>query len=203
MTINNGAQQTTTTSVTLQLFGGPDAHTMAISNDANLTGASQIPYASTIAWTLPGGVGQKTVYARFYTDHGMMSPIVSSTILLVSQTTGTTTNPSQPQTPTSSAPTGGTTAPATQTTGGGQTQGTPGGAQPSVTGGGQGAQTGGGTSAPSGQANVAGAAGAAGANGLFANILSTVGNPQAIAWIIGILILAGLAWWGIARLLKK
>jgi hypothetical protein len=72
-----------------------------------------------------------------------------------------------------------------------------------VTGGGQGAQTGGGTSAPSGQANVAGAAGAAGANGLFANILSTVGNPQAIAWIIGILILAGLAWWGIARLLKK
>ena len=208
MTINNATLQTTTTSVTLQLFGGPDAHTMAISNSADLAGASQVPYASTTAWTLSSGLGQKTVYARFYTDHGMMSPIVSSTIVLVPATPGTTTNP--PQTGTQVPPTGGTTQPTGQVTGGGQTTGggtqasqsqpaTQGGEQ-TPTGGGQAVATG--TPTTTGQANVAAAAGQAGV-GLFANILSTIGNQQAIAWIVGILVFLGLAWWGMTRFLKK
>lgn len=208
MTINNAALQTTTTSVALQLFGGPDARTMAISNSADLAGASQIPYASTTAWTLSGGLGQKTVYARFYTDHGMMSPVVSSTIVLVPATPGTTTNPqgSGTQTPSTGNATSstGSTVSGEQTTGGapanaGSPSGTQGGEQAS-TGGEQAVATG--TPTTTGQANVAAAAGPAGA-GLFASILSTIGNQQAIAWIVGILILIGLVWWGVVRFLKK
>jgi hypothetical protein len=33
--------------------------------------------------------------------------------------------------------------------------------------------------------------------------LSIVGNPQAIAWIAGILALIGLGWWGIRRFFQK
>ncbi|MCL5733450.1 MAG: carboxypeptidase regulatory-like domain-containing protein [Patescibacteria group bacterium] len=82
--INNGASMTSNPVVTLTLNGGSDAVKMAISEDPNFIGASQITYASSTIYTLSAGNGQKTVYAKFFNAPGLSSPTVSSTITLSS-----------------------------------------------------------------------------------------------------------------------
>lgn len=84
VSINGGSLSTPVVEVTLTLVGGPDARTMALSNTADFVGVSQIPYATTSPWTLLSGDGLKTVFARFYNAYGMSSPIVSSSIELLS-----------------------------------------------------------------------------------------------------------------------
>lgn len=91
--INGGNTTTPVPYVVLALAGGPDAATMAISNTADFSGASQEPYATTSPWTLISGDGIKTVFARFYNAYGMSSPTVSSSIELIS---GSQTPPLQP-----------------------------------------------------------------------------------------------------------
>jgi len=89
--INNGAETTNDRLVTLKLFAGSDTERMAISNNPDFTGpgTGQITYQSPYNWDLcywqkecPDGV--YTIYAKFYTQWGRASEVVSDMIVLTS-----------------------------------------------------------------------------------------------------------------------
>ena len=87
--INNGAQYTNSTSVTLNLSaqdnsGGVGLDKMQFSND-NTNWSTPEPYATTKTWTLTQGDGTKTVYVRFSDKVGNWSGAYSSTIILDTQ----------------------------------------------------------------------------------------------------------------------
>lgn len=82
--INNGASYTTHRVVSLTLGGGPDASRMAISEDPTFANVGQEPYQATKRVTLSEGEGEKTIYARFYSEFGQPSPPVSASIILTS-----------------------------------------------------------------------------------------------------------------------
>ncbi len=84
VSINGGAVRTVSPLVTLTLNGGDDAARMSISEDAAFTGASQEPYTDTKSFRLSKQDGLKQVFAKFYTETGVASPVVSSTITLAS-----------------------------------------------------------------------------------------------------------------------
>ena len=83
--INNDVEDTESQTVTLKLNGGPDAKKMALSNFSDFYGAGQEIYQETKNWVLSAGDGEKTVYAKFYTQWGQPSEIVSDTIVLKSK----------------------------------------------------------------------------------------------------------------------
>ena len=89
--INNGVPETDNAAVTLSLVGGPATAFMSISNESDFEGASQEPYATQKLWTLLEGEGERTVYAKFFTEFGYASPVVSDAIMLQ---TGATPDPS-------------------------------------------------------------------------------------------------------------
>ena len=78
--INNNNPTTNSQKVTLSLFGGSSAKMMAISNYSDFRDSIQIPYQSEYQWTLLPNYGTKTVYAKFYTQYGQSSEVVSDTI---------------------------------------------------------------------------------------------------------------------------
>ena len=82
--INNGSPVTNNPIVSLSLDGGPDAKTMVISEDPGFVNIGQIPYTTSTIFTLSSGNGHKTIYVKFYTSWGQTSPVISSTIDLVS-----------------------------------------------------------------------------------------------------------------------
>ncbi len=94
--INNDAEYTNSPTVTLNLFGGSDTVRMAISNFPDFRDAGQKLYQKEIQWTLlPISESElvnpltrelnneiiRTVYAKFYTDWGQPSPVVSDSII--------------------------------------------------------------------------------------------------------------------------
>lgn len=79
--INGDASETNSREVILTLNGGPNTVKMAISNFADFRAAAQEPYQKTKAWTLTEGEGVKTVYAKFYTQYGQASAVVSDEII--------------------------------------------------------------------------------------------------------------------------
>ncbi len=93
--INGGAAATTSPNVTLNLSatdaaGGSGVHSVLISNSTDFSGASPIPYAASVNWTLSAGDGTKTVYVKFVDAVGNTSASpVSDTINLDAPPTGT------------------------------------------------------------------------------------------------------------------
>jgi len=83
--INEGEEYTDSRTVTLNLTGGPDTARMAISNYPDFREAVQEPYTPTKIWTLSEGEGERTVYAKFYTQWGRASKIVSDSIILIEE----------------------------------------------------------------------------------------------------------------------
>jgi hypothetical protein len=88
--INNGNEYTDGSSVTLNLFGGPDTARMAISNNPEFTGTGstgQIPYQSSYQWNLCQGrdscpEGESyVVYVKFYASWGTASEVISDNII--------------------------------------------------------------------------------------------------------------------------
>jgi len=86
--INDNAIFTSNRNITLKLIAGSDTKRMAISNNPDLErGTGQITYRSPYTWDLcyqqkecPQGV--YVVYAKFYTEWGQASQVVSDTIIL-------------------------------------------------------------------------------------------------------------------------
>jgi len=84
--INNGAEYTDNSIVSLKLFDGPNTARMAISNFSDFRDAVQEPYTQTKTWNLCQGLtscseGEYTVYAKFFTSRGTASEVVSDSII--------------------------------------------------------------------------------------------------------------------------
>ena len=79
---NNGNKTTNNRLATLTLVAGPNTQKMAISNYSDFRESIQIPYQSKYQWQLLPGSGTKTVYAKFYTQCGQPSKVISDTIEL-------------------------------------------------------------------------------------------------------------------------
>jgi peptidoglycan hydrolase-like protein with peptidoglycan-binding domain len=60
---------------------------MAISNDPSFDGVSSESYQTSRSWTLPAGLGSKTIYVRFYNSCGISSSVFSTTIEVIAPTT--------------------------------------------------------------------------------------------------------------------
>ena len=77
--IADGAGETSATSVTLSLTeddgAGSGTAAVLVSNSADFTGATPIPYAASIPWTLATGDGTKTVHVKFVDALGNVSAI--------------------------------------------------------------------------------------------------------------------------------
>ena len=100
ITILRQAQDDNNIIVTLKLYAGADTVRMAISNTKDFKNASQILYEEEIEWDLlncntprplrvhPSQEGNiYTVYAKFYTQYGVASEVVSDSIVLKTITT--------------------------------------------------------------------------------------------------------------------
>ena len=92
--INNGDEYTDNQTVILKLYAGSDTMRMAISNAEDFENASQVLYQEEIEWDLqncntprplrdhPSQEGNIcTVYAKFYTQYGVASEVVSDSII--------------------------------------------------------------------------------------------------------------------------
>ena len=90
--INNDAETTTSTQVTLSLSCKPenDCLKMQIAElYADVRGADPQDYTSSISWTLTPGDGTKAVYVRYNNTAGVLSNIFADTIELTTSTTPT------------------------------------------------------------------------------------------------------------------
>ncbi len=108
VSINNGDEYTNNSTVTLKLNTGSNTTRMAISNMPDFRNASQISYQKEIEWDLSNGrdeavprlYGKDTyiVYAKFYTQYGVASQVVSDSIILkTSQEEISSTEPKDPE----------------------------------------------------------------------------------------------------------
>ncbi len=79
--INNGADKTYSTAVTLSLIAN-DASQMKISNLSDVSDASWQPYTDTKPWTLTEGDGMKTVYVKYKNSNNVEGETVSDDIRL-------------------------------------------------------------------------------------------------------------------------
>lgn len=97
--INNGATETNSANVNLTLSGGAAAR-MAISNSSDFSGIPQETFQVAKTWKLSDGLGEKTIFVKFFDQNGTASPVVSATIKLVGVTavTSTTQTPTQAST---------------------------------------------------------------------------------------------------------
>ncbi len=93
VSINSGAQVTTSTVVTLILVA-TDVSQMAISNQADLRDAPWETYTYSKNWTLTPGYGVKTVYVRYRDLAGNMAAVVSDTITYAATATAEQVAPS-------------------------------------------------------------------------------------------------------------
>jgi len=81
ISINTGAVSTNNPAVILTI-GATNAIKMAISNNADFSGAVWETYAVSKNWTLTAGDGVKTVYIKFQDASGYSSAVISDTITL-------------------------------------------------------------------------------------------------------------------------
>jgi len=98
VTILRQAQDDNNTTVTLKLYAGGDTKRMAISNTEDFKNASQIPYETIFNYQFPisnqlsisppeadqpwaGNDQTLTIYAKFYTQYGVASEVVSDSII--------------------------------------------------------------------------------------------------------------------------
>lgn len=92
ISINNGAAETDSPKVAITLTGGANTRGVWISESPQFPESFQASYTSSlsqilIAFTLSEGEGVKTVYAKFCTQWGQCSEIVSGSIVLVKEAT--------------------------------------------------------------------------------------------------------------------
>lgn len=85
--INDGVEQTNSRKITLILRGGPNTRTVWISEKSNFPEGYQVsyPFSRTqvsVSRTLSEGEGVKTFYAKFCTQWGRCSEVVSDEIIL-------------------------------------------------------------------------------------------------------------------------
>jgi murein L,D-transpeptidase YcbB/YkuD len=92
ISIESGAVTTATTSVTLSLYG-TGAYTMELSNRSDFSGATWIPYATTMPWTLASSTGEQTVYAQFKSVSGIIIGSAQASIDFVSASSSSTVSP--------------------------------------------------------------------------------------------------------------
>ena len=87
--INNDDEYTNSETVSLKLTAGNDTVRMAISDNEDFENASIIPYQEEIEWEIADGrdealprlYGEYTIYAKFYTQYGVASEIISDSII--------------------------------------------------------------------------------------------------------------------------
>ena len=80
--INNGDLSTNSTNVTLTLEGGISVTGVAISNTPDFDGSVVVPYQPLMPWTLASGIGEKTVYVKFFrANSNSNSPTLSDSIM--------------------------------------------------------------------------------------------------------------------------
>jgi sugar lactone lactonase YvrE len=93
--INNGATTTASSDVVLSLYGTA-AYTMELSNTPDFIGSTWIPYATSMAWTLPAGAGEKSVYVRYRAASGSLVGGADASISLAgASASGSVMSPSQ------------------------------------------------------------------------------------------------------------
>ena len=98
ISINNGAAETSSRNVTLQLAAN-DATEMIISNDLSFSDATWEPYAASKSWTLTEGLGVKRVYVNYRTQTGSSLPISAVITLVAASPSGSSGSPSAPSSP--------------------------------------------------------------------------------------------------------
>jgi len=80
--VNSGATETTNNTVSLSL-SYTDAAEMLIGNDSNFVGSAWEPIASSKTWTLPAGLGAKTIYVAVRNSSQLASSVVSHSVSVV------------------------------------------------------------------------------------------------------------------------
>ncbi|MCX6718228.1 MAG: carboxypeptidase-like regulatory domain-containing protein [Candidatus Staskawiczbacteria bacterium] len=80
--INNGSQYTNNKIVSLVFDGGPDSVQIEISNSSDFLNAVKEDIPAKKIWTLAGGDGAKTIYAKFYSKHQVPSQAIFANIIL-------------------------------------------------------------------------------------------------------------------------
>jgi hypothetical protein len=112
VSINNNETTTASQNVILNLTVGSDTARMAISNTPDFKSAGQENYAQTKQWNLCQGLatcnpGVHTIYAKYYTQYGVSSAVISDSIIYQPTKPGTTvitpTTPTNTITPTKPA----------------------------------------------------------------------------------------------------
>jgi hypothetical protein len=71
-----------TLNVTLDLIGGDAQTTVMLAEGQDFAGATWVPYASAMSIKVSNADGQATVYAKFKDRYGIVSPVVSDTIMI-------------------------------------------------------------------------------------------------------------------------
>jgi len=79
--INNGAKETYSREVDLELITGTNTVDMAISENSDFEKISLEPYQRNRKYILSDNEGEKTIYVKFYTKWGQSSKIASSSIV--------------------------------------------------------------------------------------------------------------------------
>jgi len=82
VTIDGGKRYATSRDVSLSFSAPPGTHSVLLSNDSSFLGATWRSYASSLAWGLEAGDGQKTVWAKFRDQYGLESVAVADSIIL-------------------------------------------------------------------------------------------------------------------------
>ena len=95
LSVNGGATETATTSVTLSFYG-TGAYTMEVSNTSTFAGASWIPYTTATPWTLASGLGSKNIYAQFRSVGGTVVGTARASIVLVTAASSPSASSSLP-----------------------------------------------------------------------------------------------------------
>lgn len=83
--INSGANSTSTRNVTLTLSStdvGSGVSQMRVCNNSSFSGCDWESYSTSRSWQLTQGDGTKTVYVRYRDNVGLVSPIVTDSIVL-------------------------------------------------------------------------------------------------------------------------
>lgn len=80
--IDDRAEYTASRTVTLLFTAPSDVNAVKLGHDSLLAGAFYEAYERSRGWILSEGDGEKTVYARFRTEGGAESPVVSDRIVL-------------------------------------------------------------------------------------------------------------------------
>lgn len=99
VSINNGAADTSSTSVTLSLSPTANANQMQISNTSDFSTSTWLTFQSTYPWVLTSGSGVKVVYVRYGSNSSVVATAQDSINLTDSKTVPAVTTQTQVQAP--------------------------------------------------------------------------------------------------------